>query len=352
MFYWQTDRRISLQDMKRLFLERREIFRPDTAKAAIEYGLSKSGRFADNVKVLTVTDPINRGSVNNVVKARLVDGKSVMARFHPTGVRNGYFWAESLASRMAKAAGVPAFETYYIHDTRKKFPFDYMVTEALPGKTMQDYWPLSPQLERKLVFETGKYAALIHNIKVSGFGFFSNNLAKQKRILQGQYPNFSNHFYAAFEDNLKFLVDNGVLGPDIAKSVEKVLTGHEDLLACSRPVLVHNDIADWNQLSDGKKVTGMVDWDECFGGDPVMDFAQWSLFFDDERLKFFIEGYKSISQLPEGYKEKEHLFRLRYTVSKLHLRKKRLLATDSEFMKRNLARGLQVLAEEMKIFDL
>ena len=117
------------------------------------------------------------------------------------------------------------------------------------------------------------------------------------------------------------------------------------------PVLVHNDFADWNVVTDGVKITGVLDWDECIGGDPIMDLACFSLFFKPERFEPFLSGYKSNVTLPKNYNEKIHYFRLRYAISKMALRAKRSLVDPGEFLVKLIEAGKIALANEIAWFQ-
>ena len=98
MFYWQTNRNISAQDMKKIFLDRSNIFDKNDVIPAIEYGMQKAGKSVSASKVLTVGNLITDGLVNNVLKAKISDGTEIIFRMHPKNVKNGYFWAESIAA--------------------------------------------------------------------------------------------------------------------------------------------------------------------------------------------------------------------------------------------------------------
>ena len=109
---------------------------------------------------------------------------------HPKNVKNGYFWAESIASQKAKDVGVSTYSTYIIIDDQKDFPFDFMIMETLPGETMRNFTKsgeIEYQWEEQLIRETGKQLGLIHKVKTNGFGFFDNQIAKIEMRLQGQY---------------------------------------------------------------------------------------------------------------------------------------------------------------------
>lgn len=350
MFYWQTNRRISPQDQKTIFLDRKNTVSAKDTKAAIEFGMQQIDK---NTKVTDLGNPIPFGSVNNVLKATLSDKTRVVVRMHPYFVQNGYFWTEKIITDLVRSAHVPTYKTLYIDDSKHTFNFDYMIMSLVPGKPLEEMHPISDSLDKKLIEETGKFIAMFHNIKTNGFGFFKNDIAKAENRLQGQYSTFKEHIFAGIEEDFTFLTDSKVLTPKQAKNIDSVLNAHDDLLSISQGVLIHNDLADWNELSDGEHITGIMDWDESFSGDPIMDFAQWSLFYNDDRLEHLIAGYKQVKELPDGFKDKLHLFKLRYVVSKLHLRKKRAIAiTDSKFLNERIKRGVEVLEEELKYFGI
>jgi aminoglycoside phosphotransferase (APT) family kinase protein len=254
---------------------------------------------------------------------------------------------EKLATTLARKMGVPTYETIFVNDSQRIIPYDFMIMSCAIGRPIQEYSPLTKELEQKLVSETGKYATMIHKIKPLGFGFFDNRLAKTEQILQGQYGSFKEHIYAALDEDLKYLVDNKVLNPNQTKKIIKLFNKSEDLMNYKKGCLIHNDIADWNELTDGKKITGIMDWDECFSGDPLMELAAYSLFYGESRLSWFKEGYRQIGKL-ENNEDKFQLFKLRYLISKMHLRKKRSTIDPSPIMKQNIARGMQAIKE---VFD-
>ena len=119
----------------------------------------------------------------------------------------------------------------------------------------------------------------------------------------------------------------------------------------SGPVVVHNDFADWNMLTDGKNITAILDWDEACGGDSVADLACWSMFFTIPRYEIFLKGYKEVGALPEDYEERFHYYRLRYAISKMALRAKRFIVDKSDFVKDKIEVGKKALSEEVEWFE-
>lgn len=349
MFYWQTNRPLTAEETKKVFIDRHEKLDEVILKQMVNSGMKSAGYKGNNIEIKEVNPIIRHGSVNSVIPVILQSGKKIVLRIHPKNVKNGYFWVEKITTALAKKEGVPTFETIFIDDSQKIVPFDFMIMTTISGKPVTDYRPLNTKIEQKLVTETGKYAALIHNIKPVGFGFFDNQLAKIANILQGQHTSFKEHIFAALALDLKYLIDNNVLTKNQRKNIERLLKRNDSLMDCKQGSLIHNDIADWNEMSDGKSITGIMDWDECFSGDPLMEVAAYSLFYREPRLTWFKEGYKQIRELEEN-EDKFQLFKLRYLISKMHLRKKRSTIDPSPTMKQNIIRGMQAMREVFSYF--
>ena len=349
MFYWMTNRKITPEQFIEIFRKRFKTADKAEAIAAAEYGLQKYGL---SVKAESIGDWFSSGSVNTSARVKLEDGSEVLIRLHPKHVKNGYFWVEKEVTNEARKHGVKTFETYWVEDSFDKFTSNFILISALEGTDMKAYGKVSTELDAKLVFEIGENTAKLHQSRVKGFGFFRNDIAKNEGRLQGQYDSFAEHIFAGLDEDLEFLVKHKVFTQKQADQCRVILEEHSDLYELEEATIVHNDIADWNVMTNGKEITGLIDWDESFAGDPVMDFAQWSLFFDDARTEHFIAGYNSVSPLPEKYEEKLHLFRLRYVICKLHLRQKRALVEDSEQLQINIKRGLDVMKEEFKYFGI
>ena len=348
-FYWQTNRDITINELEKIFVERDSNVSKEEIISALEYTSKKIGY---NQKIKSISEPKSNGNINTVVVGTFEDDSKMVIRIHPKLVKNGYFWAESQIVEFAKQHNVKTFDVLYIYDKLEEFQFDFMVMSAAPGRAVIEMHPLTPELDERLMIQTGEQCALIHNCVTKGFGFFDNKLAKSGE-LKGQFSSFQEHFYAGLDQDLELLIKTKTITQDDSDNFKKIFEDNSDMLAIEQGVLIHNDIADWNEMSNGQDITAMIDWDESFSGDPVMDFAQWSLFFDDARLEHFKKGYSNIKPLPDNFEHKLHLFRLRYTISKMHLRVKRyqIKSDAQEFLKDMIKRGFEVLQQEVEYFN-
>ena len=347
-FYWQTDRRISVEEAAQIWKDRHSAITNEELFEKINLELKEDK--LKYIKPFDINAQTSVGNVNSIRVGVLESGKKVVIRCHPKGVKNGYFYSESLASKLALDYGIPAYKTYIIHDLDSLNDISYQVIEMLPGDTIEFYLEKHPEMENQLVFEMGKTMARLHKIRVDGFGPFNNEEAKKGHLV-GTFKTLHDSINAGLDENLDRLVKYNILSRETADKM-KLLFDENPLLDFNESVLVHNDFADWNLLTDGNTVSGVIDWDECVGGHPIQEIACWSTFFDPERIEPFLKGYYSETKKPDNFDETFQLFRLRYTISKMALRIKRYTYEQSPFMKSMIEKGTHHLEELIKIFDL
>lgn len=348
VFYWQTDRAIEPEQAGHIWADRHHYFTDNELLDRVNGVLGNDS--LSEIEPLNLDAQTNLGNVNSVRVGRLATGKEVVIRCHPKGVKNGYFHTETAAARKAKEAGLPSYETLAIHDYEGGDDFAFQVIEKLPDTAIKKWLETHPDDEAKLLPEIGKTMARLHQIKVRGFGAFDNEKAKKNELV-GLHQTFGEAVRAGLLFNLDVLKLYGVLTEQQAEAMVK-LFNNNPLLEIKEAVLVHNDFADWNLLTDGQGITGILDWDECVGGIPESDIACWSTFFDPERLKSFLDGYFSIAEKPNDFDDRFELLRLRYVVSKMTLRVRRYSWEPTSFMREKIETGKTDLAQSMEYFGL
>lgn len=348
MFYWQVDRPMTMPEFAEIFMGRHAYFDEKRAADTITVWLSSvSGYENCQVKEIITNQELEKGSVNVNRYVVLDDGRELVLRLHPTGLKNAYFDVEALAMDTAHAVVPTPKIIGVLHDDP---PYDFIVMEKMPGRNMHVYLQEHPEHEDTLVREMGRTMAKLHTVKVSGYGFFDNERAKSGELV-GLRDNFRDHVLASLSENLSVVVSGGYLSIQQATAVESLLTESE-LTHCDDPRLLHNDLADWNVLVDDEKLTAVLDWDECFAGDPVADIACWSLFFSSKRLITFLEGYTEVTNTDDSFEEKLHLYRLRYIAAKMSLRHRKFAYQKDHIMEHLLDAGKQAIIEEMVYFNL
>lgn len=348
VFYWQTDRAIEPEQAGHIWADRHRYFTDGELLDRVNGVLS--GDSLAEIEPLDLDAQTNLGNVNSVRVGRLTSGKEVVIRCHPRGVKNGYFHAEAVAAGKAKEASLLSYDTLAVHDYEGNDDFAFQVIEKLAGTAVMKWLETHPEDEDKLLPQMGRVMAQLHQIKVNGFGPFDNEKAKSGELV-GLHQTFGEAVRAGLPFNLDVLKQYGVLTEQQAEAVARLFDGNP-LLDAQKAVLVHNDFADWNLLTDGQDVTGVLDWDECVGGIPESDIACWSTFFDPERLKGFLDGYFEVAEKPNGFDERFELMRLRYVVSKMTLRLNRYSWEPTDFMREKIETGKAHLAQSMEYFGL
>ena len=142
-FYWQTDRKISAEEAALIWKDRHSAITNEELLLKINKDLKE-----DKLKYIEPLDLNSQTSVGNVNSIRigvLESGKQVIIRCHPKGVKNGYFYSESLAAKLALENGIPAYKTYTIHDLSSDDDISYQVIEKLSGDSIQFYLDKYPE---------------------------------------------------------------------------------------------------------------------------------------------------------------------------------------------------------------
>jgi len=348
VFYWQTDRQITPEEAGLIWSDRHKYF-TDNNIIHIVNRYWKDDQLV-SLDPLDTESSLNLGNVNSVRVAHTKKKQDVILRLHPKGIKNGYFFVEACAASRSQENGLPSYRTFFIHTCNHDNDFAFHICEKLPGIAMKKWLEAHPDNEEHFVREVGIMMANLHKIPVSGFGPFINDRA-EKNTLQGIHKTERDAILAGLDFNVNVLIKERIFHEGQMSKICKLFR-QSPLLNCSKPVLVHNDFADWNLLTDGKRITGICDWDECVGGDAIADIACWSTFFSPERLSTFLDGYFSTASKSHDFNEKFELLRFRYTISKMTLRIRRYLWEPSETIREKIEIGKKHLALSLKYFNI
>ena len=204
--------------------------------------------------------------------------------------------AEVEVYRMLESSGVPTPKVYAADLSGQEIPAPYFFMEHLPGAPWPDCSKKIPKADRPALMRAlGRYNACIHAIKGERFGYLKQN----------ERFHFSS-WGAAFTGMMTDILNDGRAGGCRLpyKAIEAVLQKHRPLLdEVTQPCLVDYDMWAGNvfvQPQNGHyEITGIVDFERAFSGDPYADFTSAVMLFKRvEQEPDFIAGYEEISGRP------------------------------------------------------
>lgn len=347
---WQTDRKISQAEVREIWQDKH---RGISSKELIE----KVNKELKDNKLISINEvdkdsQENLGFINSVRVGILDNGKRVIIRCHPKGIKNGYFYVESLVAKKLKEIGLPTYSTYCIHDLEDENDCAFQVIDKIEGIAVKKWLETHPEDTMKLTYETGKMMKKIHNLKVKGFGSFDNEKAKLGRLecLHSSLADFVN---CSLKNNLATLVKYKTITQQQSTKILSLFSKDNPLLNCKQSVLIHNDFVDWNLLTDGNTITGILDLDECAGGAAVCDIASWSGMSSLERVEEFLKGYFENEKLSKDFDKKLKLISFRWIISNMSLRNSRFeYMPDDKFLMSLIADGKEQMKFYMNYFNL
>jgi len=173
----------------------------------------------------------------------------------------------------------------------------YSVSERCVGNIIDD---LPDSFQYKLLPQVVKLQYYIKSVKIDinlGFGLWSNGKAVFKTWKT---------YLLDVEDKARLFIPEVDQGNIMA--IFKILKANVKYLP-NDTYLIHGDLGFNNVLSDGKSLTGIIDWGDSKYGDFVYDIA-WLIFWASEipYYELFKNYYKSQNDEIDNYEERVNCY--------------------------------------------
>ena len=224
---------------------------------------------------------------------------------------------EKLVTYKVANLGIPTNRVVHVDVTRKHYPFDFQIQEMLTGQDIETYFKGTQSEYDRLSFDLGILIAKIHTLKFPRFGRFDEkSILKGK--LTGSKQTFFNYITTCLDADIKYLVDGKIFSKTVSRKVQRLFEEYKPVMKIKSGSLIHHDLADHNIMFKNSKITGIFDWEACCIGDPVLDLAScptWKTHFPREQK--LIEGYTSVTSLPNHFVEKMRIYKLRTMLWKM-----------------------------------
>lgn len=220
-------------------------------------------------------------------------------------------WIYNLLSKN----NLPTLHVHAIDLSRAQFLFDYQIIECAAGQQLsllQD--PETQYLPESILNSLGEILAKQHTIALKKFGPIDLNSLNAE--VSGVHDLWKDYIFCNLDEHIATCLNIQAITLEQAEQIIDLFNRLESLLIIDKPVLLHGDLGNHNIFSDGKKITALIDWEDCMAGDPIFDIAYWGTFFRDHFRAHLLEGYCHNAQLPNDFELRYWLYYLRVSLSK------------------------------------
>ena len=257
------------------------------------------GARAEGVEELT------DGTFNAAYALRCDDEELVLKVAPPRGLdlltyETDLMHGEAVFHDQAGGAGVPVPVVRFADLTGEVHPNDFVFMTRVPGVALHRT-ALDPAVDRAVRHELRGHLRRLPPVRGPAFGY-------PRRDGHTRSPSWRTSFLTMFEDLTTDAarLESRLLHPLPAQArdiFEGVRRAAAVLDAVEAPVLVHFDVWDGNVFVDAgdttRKVTGIIDGERCFYGDPVAELASLTLLGDIESRPELLAGYGRGELAPE-----------------------------------------------------
>lgn len=244
------------------------------------------------------------GEVNEVYDVTLKNMNHVIVRIsRHTKPR---FEAEEKVIRMASQVGVPTPKVLLIESLKHKGKkLTFCIEEKIDGVPLRETEnTLDKRTLKSLIVQSGNILSKIHSVEVDGFGGFDR---------RKPYNKWSEYVYKPLKKKKQILkiakVEN--IDTDLIHKAMDALKENKDVFDKVKPRLLHGDYSTKHMLTDKSDITGIIDFENGKGGDPIFDLA-WFDYYHSDRipLKWMKEGYTDKSIFDDNFDQKMIFYKL------------------------------------------
>ena len=203
------------------------------------------------------------------------DKNDVILKVSDSNFRGDSLWNEYSTVKLIYEANtrvpVPKPHSFYVRDN-----FSFFIEEYLTGSSLRDsLLPNRSHCEREIIIETACLLKAIHE--------FSCMNEKSNEFLEQQLKLAEKHLR---EERIDY---DDFTNKHEPSDILKWLRGNKpsNLRSC----LLHGDFRPKNILWNGNRISGIIDWEHSFYGDPYYDIAILFYYLNEEEKKLFIEHY-------------------------------------------------------------
>ena len=244
------------------------------------------------------------GEVNEVYGVTTQDNKDVIVRISRQAKNN--FETEEKVIRLARMAGVPAPKVLLIEEASSgPQNLTFCVEGKIEGEPLLSLMgSMDKSAFKSIASEAGEILSKIHGIVVDKYG-----------------PQDGSRFFETWGDYI-FNIEKRRLGITTAANLMgiesglisesfKLLWENKEMFQINKAHLLHGDFSPKHILIADGHVTGILDFEDAKGGDPVRDLARLNFFYGDSfPIEWLKAGYQNKDIFDKNFDLKMKLYRL------------------------------------------
>jgi aminoglycoside phosphotransferase (APT) family kinase protein len=264
-----------------------------TKQGVTEAQLARMVRAGFGTATVTGCDELTDGTYNAAYRVRLSNGADLVLKVAPPPDlpllthEVDLMRTEVDFYERAGAAGVPVPAVRFADLRRRVIPRDYVFLQRLESVPL-DAIRAEPDLG-EVRRDLGAAVARLHTVTGPAYGY-------PLRGSRSWQPTWRAAFLAMLDDILDDAVRLDTQLPEPPARIRQRLHRHAAALdAVPRPALVHFDLWDGNvfvhRTPAGWRLSGLIDGERAFFGDPYAEFVSLSLFRHISELPELLDGY-------------------------------------------------------------
>ena len=247
------------------------------------------------------------GEVNEVYDVTFADGLHVIVRISRDEEK--HFEQELWAIRKCGARGVPVPEVLGVWRlSTEGQPLDICVQRKIDGVPLADA-DLPQHTLRQIVVQAGAFLSYIHAIPVKGFGYI-NGEGEGVFLTRESETNA----FLAKEAEFHVLAKRLDLSDrDMSRALRLVVD--DERAQSVEPCLTHNDFSARHILVANAAISGIIDFGEVAGNEPLSDLVRWD-YYDAARFPFewLQEGYADKHVFDADFARRLHIKRIAFSL--------------------------------------
>lgn len=244
-------------------------------------------------------------------------GEQLIARSTTPGIfeRDNGMKLEGFAQDRLADVGLPSLQVYALELSRRHAPFEFMITDLAPGKsltTMGDAVMDDP----KRLSAIGGAMREWHDIPAKGAGLLNLDTLGTERPC-GVHSSWYEYLTFNLDYHLNRCASLGAIDARTARQVQDWFDHYENEFEDRPACLLHSDTGNHNVFMEDMRVSAIVDWEDAMAGDPYYDIAFWATFHPTRRWLPFLQGYGIADPSAPEFAVPFTLYFLRATLAKL-----------------------------------